>query len=159
MKVRKSARAIILNENNEVLLFKFIFRNVVEEKVLWVTPGGGLDNHESFQGALLRELEEETGITNFEIGEWLWTRELKIKGKHEDYISYERYYLAHSKEMNDVFTLEKMTENEKSSLIDFRWISIEQLKRMNKEEVAPPDLAELIENISEKSCYYPIAIK
>lgn len=159
MKVRKSARAIIINEENEVLLFKFIFRDVVGEKVLWVTPGGGLDHHESFKEALLRELEEETGITNFEIGEWLWTREIEIKGKDGNFLSYERYYLVHSAKVNNKVNLEKMTENEKGSLLDLRWVSIDQLKKIDKRELAPPDLAKLVENISGKSCYYPIAIK
>ena len=40
MRVRNSARAFILNENNEILLQKFEFRFTGVLKILWVTPGG-----------------------------------------------------------------------------------------------------------------------
>lgn len=50
MRTRKSSRAILLNEENEVFLFKFEFASLVDSKTLQVTPGGGLENGESFKG-------------------------------------------------------------------------------------------------------------
>ena len=40
----------------------------------WFTPGGGLEGAESREQAALRELAEETGITEVELGPVLWHR-------------------------------------------------------------------------------------
>lgn len=54
------ARAIILNENNQVLLVKHTYQPH------WYIPGGGVKKGESTKAALLRELKEEVGLTALE---------------------------------------------------------------------------------------------
>jgi 8-oxo-dGTP pyrophosphatase MutT (NUDIX family) len=50
-------RAIILNSENQILLVKHTYLPH------WYTPGGGVKKNESVKAALLRELQEEVGIT------------------------------------------------------------------------------------------------
>ncbi len=50
-------RAIILNQDNQVLLVKHTYQSH------WYLPGGGLKKGESAKAALLRELKEEVGLT------------------------------------------------------------------------------------------------
>ncbi len=38
MKVRKSSRAILLNSENQIFLFKFEFEMLSGHKILWITP-------------------------------------------------------------------------------------------------------------------------
>lgn len=54
------ARAIILNQNNQVLLVKHTYQPH------WYIPGGGVKRGESIETALLRELKEEVGLTAIE---------------------------------------------------------------------------------------------
>ncbi|OAA90760.1 hypothetical protein [Clostridium ljungdahlii] len=42
MFIRKSARGVLINSQNRILLFKFVFPEIQSKKVLWVTPGGGV---------------------------------------------------------------------------------------------------------------------
>ncbi|STY30004.1 MutT/nudix family protein [Legionella wadsworthii] len=50
------ARALILNESNQILLVKHTYQPH------WHLPGGGVKKGESAQEALIRELKEEVGI-------------------------------------------------------------------------------------------------
>lgn len=51
------ARAIVLNEKNQILLVKHTYQPH------WYIPGGGVKRGESARAACLRELEEEVGLT------------------------------------------------------------------------------------------------
>lgn len=54
------ARAIVINQNNQVLLVKHTYQPH------WYIPGGGVKKGESTKAALLRELKEEVGLTTLE---------------------------------------------------------------------------------------------
>ncbi len=63
MRQRPSSRLLVLDENNHILLFKFVFKNsALAVQEFWTTPGGALDEGETFEVAAQRELFEETGI-------------------------------------------------------------------------------------------------
>lgn len=131
MFIRKSSRAILINSENKILLFKFKFPEIQGEKVLWVTPGGGVEEDENFEQALKRELFEETGLILNLIGPWIWTKEVVFKGKRGDFVSYERYYLVKSDNTNISF--ENMTLNEVKTLNGFKWWSIDEILSSSEE--------------------------
>ena len=56
-----SLKALILNNNNEVLLLKRS-SNAKNNPGLYDFPGGKLDLHEEFMDALTREINEETNL-------------------------------------------------------------------------------------------------
>ena len=62
MEIRKSSRAIILNKKKQIFLFQYQFDYLVDDEAIWITPGGSLEEGESFDDALKRELYEELGI-------------------------------------------------------------------------------------------------
>lgn len=64
--LRHAARAIILDEDERILLCRFTFPHPAvsnEAKVVWAAPGGGIEPQETPLAALRRELLEEVGLT------------------------------------------------------------------------------------------------
>jgi 8-oxo-dGTP diphosphatase len=62
VRLRPSARAVILDEDDRILLCRFEFRRDGRMSVVWATPGGGVEPGESLLTALQRELREEVGL-------------------------------------------------------------------------------------------------
>ena len=71
MRIRQAARAIVLDPADRILLVRFDF----PARSFWATPGGGIDEGETPEQAVTRELDEEVGLVEFELGPWVWTRE------------------------------------------------------------------------------------
>jgi len=70
-RLRTAVRAIILDPADRILLVRFSF----ESRIVWACPGGGLEDGEADATAIRRELDEEVGLTSFELGPCVWTRE------------------------------------------------------------------------------------
>ena len=69
--LRRAARALVLDPAERVLLVRFEW----PDRTIWAPPGGGIDPGESPEQAIVRELAEEVGLRDFELGPCVWTRE------------------------------------------------------------------------------------
>ena len=58
--LRTGVGIVLLNKDNKV----FVAKRIDNPKNFWQMPQGGVDKDENFFNAALRELEEETSITN-----------------------------------------------------------------------------------------------
>lgn len=74
LRLRIATRALVLDEADRVLLV----RMGEGEHAMWVTPGGGIEEGESDEQAIRRELREETGLESFELGPHVWTRTVHL---------------------------------------------------------------------------------
>ncbi len=70
LRLRQGARALVVDERDRVLLVRFEFA----DGELWAAPGGGLEDGETALAAVRRELHEEVGLVDPDIGPAIWTR-------------------------------------------------------------------------------------
>ena len=69
---RSAVRALVLDRDERVLLVEF---RDEQGQTWWATTGGGVDSGETAEAALRRELNEEAGLLDFELGPQIWWRE------------------------------------------------------------------------------------
>mgnify|MGYP000861666249 CR=1 FL=1 len=118
---RQNVAAVVINHDKQVLVCK---RNVPQEH--WQFPQGGVDENESEEQGLLRELQEELGSTKFSLlykSKHLYRFEWpKNQLRNDGLIGQEqRYYLVLFWGVDSELNLEKR------SLTDFKWIPIEDV--------------------------------
>jgi len=90
-RLRVAARAVVLDPDDRVLLVRFEFT----DRVVWATPGGGIEEGETDEQAIRRELVEEAGLDDFALGALIWTRtHLEPLGGGRWDGQTERYYLV-----------------------------------------------------------------
>ena len=154
IKIRKSSRAIVLNKKNEIFLFQYMFDYLEDSKAIWITPGGSLEEGESFEDALKRELFEELGVQMKEKCPEVYYRNPVYTLKNGEKVqSVEKFFLFMLE--NEEFSSEHCTESEKKRMLAGKWWSVEEIER-SEEEFFSKDvlriLDELVEgNILEKS--------
>ena len=146
MKVRKSSRAIVLNEENQIFLFKYVFDYLAEDKEIWITPGGSLEEGESFEGALKRELFEELGVKITKVCPEVYYRNpLYTMKTGEKVQSVEKFFLVTLD--NESFSFDHWTESEKKRMLAGKWWSLEEIEE-SENEFFSIDIVRILKELS-----------
>ncbi|KNB51151.1 NUDIX hydrolase [Streptomyces caatingaensis] len=144
--LRRAARVVLLDERDRVLLLHG-YEPEDPTETWWFTPGGGLEGDEDWEEAARRELAEETGITEIELGPPLWRRTCSFPFDGRRWDQEECYFLARTREKG-VWT-GGGTELERRSVDGLRWWSCEELLATH-ETVYPTRLAELLRTLLDE---------
>lgn len=143
MRVRKSSRLLIINENLEVLLFQFSHKDdALAGQKYWATVGGGVENGETFEQAACRELYEETGIVRDDVGKCVETRNFEmLLPSSEIVISDERFFVVFVKD--DEIKINNWSDHEKKVISKSNWWKLDDL-RETSETVFPNNVPNIL---------------
>ncbi len=148
MRRRPSSRLLVIDQNNRVLLFRFVFnRGPLAGRNYWATPGGALEAGESFADAARRELFEETGILRGAIGQEVAEREFVLQlHDGECVMAEERFFLVRIADQS--LSRDHWTPIEIEVMTEHRWWSVEELTSTS-EAVFPETLATILASIDQ----------
>jgi TDG/mug DNA glycosylase family protein len=139
--VRQAVRGLVIDADRRVLLVRF--EHPVSRHSWWATAGGGVEPGETDEQALRRELLEEAGLREFELGPLVHSREHTFPWAasivHQD----ERFYLVRVGRHDAVPTIDVAAEG----VTDVRWWSLDELERTT-ERIVPAALAALVRTLA-----------
>ncbi|QKW29641.1 NUDIX domain-containing protein [Streptomyces seoulensis] len=144
--LRRVARVVLLDPADRILLLHGHEPDDPADD-WWFTPGGGLEGDESRAAAALRELAEETGITDVVLGPVLWRRRCSFPFAGRRWDQDEWYYLARTTQTATAATA--LTELERRSVAGARWWTCRELARTH-ETVYPTRLAGLLRTLLDE---------
>jgi TDG/mug DNA glycosylase family protein len=138
---RSAVRALVLDEERRTLLVQY---RDADGQVWWATPGGGIDEGEEPESALRRELAEELGLDDFDIGPELWTREHTFAWWRRILRQRERIWLVEIPRHDPAPRVDLAAE----LVVDVRWWTQDELDEAT-ETLVPERLPQLLRDLRE----------
>jgi 8-oxo-dGTP pyrophosphatase MutT (NUDIX family) len=138
---RPAARVVLLDRVGRIFLVNSEDPADHRKPPWWEIPGGGMDAGESSEDACRRELLEETGIEDVEMGPCVWTQhvEFDFGGLHFD--SRERIHVAWCD--GGDFKPRHLEYLEAAAFLGARWWTLDELLA-SEEPVLPVRLREFL---------------
>lgn len=140
---RKCARALLVTGAREVLLIRIV--NPYGNWTGWITPGGGLNDGESDEAGIRRELREELGLTAFALGPKIWRRVHAFPWEGRLVEQDETFFLIHVDRFEPRAQI-AADDPEMRVLSEMRWWQLAEIRESN-EIFAPRRLGELVEEL------------
>jgi 8-oxo-dGTP pyrophosphatase MutT (NUDIX family) len=154
MRERATARVLLFDPQDRLLLMKGRLPSDPDAAGVWFTLGGGVEAGESLEAAARREILEETGFECGEVGPVLWRSEqVHHDRKGRPVLIREAFMTARC--VGGEPSREGWVALEREFVDDIRWWRLDDLAACD-EAVYPPDLAaraaRLLESVQFRDC-------
>ena len=139
IRVRPTARLLLLDPDNRILLMKGRLPGRPDSPGAWFTIGGGIEPGESLYEAAAREAREETSFTDVVLGEVAWRGEVTLHDRKQRPVLFKDTFILARCGGGEV-SRAGWQALEREFVDDIRWWTLEALAATD-EPVWPADLA------------------
>ncbi len=155
MRERQTARVLLIRPDKQLLLIRFEDPRVLPKfRHFWATVGGALEGDETPEQGALREIEEETGLTDVKLGPVVWYGEPIIHINGEPLQFREHYIVAHAG--NATLTSDNWTALERDTIRELRWWTPDEIAT-STDRIFPSILAQWLPDILAEN--YPAEVR
>lgn len=124
--VRQAVRILLIDPADRVLLLAFRRpEGEGDDEQFWITVGGGIDPGENLEEAIRREVFEEVGLADFDLGPVVWTRREVFRWIDEDIDQSETIFLAQVEAFEP--HADSHTDIELEWVREMRWWTLDEL--------------------------------
>lgn len=140
--VKFGCRAVgVLKKNNRIL-----FQKKKDDK-FFALPGGAIEVLERAKDVVVRELEEEIGVSNVTVQRPLWFVEYFFTMNDVKWHQYILGYLLDIDDNNEIINKDEFDGIEEGKNIIYRWISLDEIKNA---DIKPDYLKEKLLNLKDE---------
>jgi len=134
---------LIIDAQDRLLLFRYVFREgALAGDDYWGTPGGALEDGETFEQAAIRELSEETGIRIAHVDPHIAEREFVLRvPSGEDVMAQERYFVVRVGEVG--LSRSGLLPDEVDVIAEHKWWTREAIAK-REVQIWPEDLLAML---------------
>jgi TDG/mug DNA glycosylase family protein len=132
---RRAVRALLVDAAHRALLMRWERPGAA----WWICPGGGVQDGETDEEALRRELVEEVGLRDVALGAPVHERTHILPGAGHLRIQHDSFFVVRVDSIDVAPTIDLVAEN----VTGHRWWTIDELER-TEERYSPPELIELL---------------
>jgi 8-oxo-dGTP pyrophosphatase MutT (NUDIX family) len=145
MRERLTARVLLFDPRARILLMKGRLPSGPNAPAAWFTVGGGAEPGETVLEAAAREIREETGFTDAELGPVVWRREGPLHLANGELVLFKEHYVV-ARCAGGEPSRDGWDAMERALVEDIRWWTLADLT-ICPEVVHPIGLTDLLPDI------------
>ncbi len=145
MRERQTARVLLLDPEDRILLMKGRLPYDPAAPAVWFTVGGGAEPGESVLETAAREIAEETGLADAELGPVVWYAEAILYDRKRRPVHFKEHFVV-ARTAGGSLSQAGWQPLEREFVEDLRWWTLGELM-LTDETVYPEGLADLLPDV------------